>query len=186
MAGEIGVMFNIPRPVTIRSRKLTQVVRISHCHLHQTVRPNAADGDTVFSNFVQYLESLKVQVKEAAFVRDHLRNERKIGKAAIGVLTVEGADVEDIGALRDGDPLFFCWTPLRRTTLAAEPHRSNGHPSDRSRRRATPQGRRSAGPPSPAARTPLRRAMLAAEPHRRDGPPPGRACQEPRCKDSTP
>ncbi|KAL5228556.1 hypothetical protein ABZP36_016821 [Zizania latifolia] len=176
MAGEIGVMFNIPQPFTIRSRGLTEVVRISHSHLHQTIRSNTADGDIVSSNFVQYLDSPKMQVKEAAFVRDHLRNdgatvlgrvtmsdgsketankmprrvepkrvvihehfsdrtcttlnrrpsgklillpdslqdlmkvsEMKFGKAAIGVLTVEGAEVEDIEALRDGDHLFFCW-----------------------------------------------------------------------------
>lgn len=53
MAGEIGVIFNIPQPFTIRSRRLTQVVRISHSHLLQTVQPDTADGDTIFSNFVQ-------------------------------------------------------------------------------------------------------------------------------------
>jgi hypothetical protein len=52
MAGEIGVMFNIPQPFTIRSRKLTQLVRISHSHMVSTIRPNTADGVVVFSNFV--------------------------------------------------------------------------------------------------------------------------------------
>uniref|UniRef100_A0A0D9YE65 Potassium channel n=1 Tax=Oryza glumipatula TaxID=40148 RepID=A0A0D9YE65_9ORYZ len=186
MAGEIGVMFNIPQPFTIRSRKLTQLVRISHSHMVQTIRPNTADGVVVFSNFVlftishnvfQYLESLKVKAKETAFVRDHLRNgystvlgsatmfdvdeskesahkmlpckepkrvsihehllngtgtalngssgklvilpdsmqdlmklsEKKFGKAARGILTVGGAEVEDIEVIRDGDHLFFSW-----------------------------------------------------------------------------
>ncbi|KAF0918089.1 hypothetical protein E2562_022679 [Oryza meyeriana var. granulata] len=170
MAGEIGVMFNIPQPFTIRSRMLTQVVRVSHSHLVQAVRPNTADGVIVFSNFVQYLESLKVKVMEAAFVRDHLGNNysavlgsatmfdvhkmlpsnepkrvvihdhlpngtgtalnsssgklvllpdslqelmqlsgKKFGKAARGIVMVEGAVVEDIEVLRDGDHLFFSW-----------------------------------------------------------------------------
>uniref|UniRef100_A0A0D9YE66 Potassium channel n=1 Tax=Oryza glumipatula TaxID=40148 RepID=A0A0D9YE66_9ORYZ len=177
MAGEIGVMFNIPQPFTIRSRKLTQLVRISHSHMVQTIRPNTADGVVVFSNFVLYLESLKVKAKETAFVRDHLRNgystvlgsatmfdvdeskesahkmlpckepkrvsihehllngtgtalngssgklvilpdsmqdlmklsEKKFGKAARGILTVGGAEVEDIEVIRDGDHLFFSW-----------------------------------------------------------------------------
>ncbi|KAG8055625.1 hypothetical protein GUJ93_ZPchr0001g31662 [Zizania palustris] len=184
MAGEIGVMLNIPQPFTIRSRGLTEVVRISHTHLHRTIQPNTADGDIVHSNFVQYLDTLKMEVKEAAVVRDRLRDgdgdatvlgrvsvsmfdgskeaaankmprrvepkrvviheqfsddptcttpslrrrpsgklillpdsmqdlmkvaEMKFGKAAIGVLTVEGAEVEDIEAIRDGDHLFFCW-----------------------------------------------------------------------------
>uniref|UniRef100_A0A0D9V4Z9 Potassium channel n=1 Tax=Leersia perrieri TaxID=77586 RepID=A0A0D9V4Z9_9ORYZ len=193
MAGEIGVMFNIPQPFTIRSRRLTQVVRITFGHMVQTVRPNTADGVIVFSNFVQvsdfvemhcryvhafsqlrnllffpqYIESLKVKAKETSFVRDHLRNgwstvlgsatmfnvdeskgpahkmlpwtepkrvvihenfsnktgklillpdslqelmklsENKFGKAASGVLTVEGAEIEDIEVVRDGDHLFF-------------------------------------------------------------------------------
>uniref|UniRef100_A0A0D3ETD7 Potassium channel n=1 Tax=Oryza barthii TaxID=65489 RepID=A0A0D3ETD7_9ORYZ len=177
MAGEIGVMFNIPQPFTIRSRKLTQLVRISHSHMVSTIRPNTADGVVVFSNFVLYLESLKVKAKETAFVRDHLRNgystvlgsatmfdvdeskesahkmlpckepkrvsihehllngtgtalngssgklvilpdsmqdlmklsEKKFGKAARGILTVGGAEVEDIEVIRDGDHLFFSW-----------------------------------------------------------------------------
>jgi CRP-like cAMP-binding protein len=53
MAGEIGVMFNIPQPFTIRSRTLTQVIRISHSHLLHTIRPGTADGETIFSNFVK-------------------------------------------------------------------------------------------------------------------------------------
>ncbi|XP_052158883.1 potassium channel KAT4 [Oryza glaberrima] len=175
MAGEIRVMFSIPQPFTIRSRRLTQVVRISHIHLLQAVQPNTADGYIVFSNFIQYLESLKVQTKDVAFVSDHLWNgnsmvleratevavdeskeashkmlpckepkrvviheqlpnatstalhpspgklvllpdsmqelmklsEQKFGKAVRGILTVEGAEVEDIEVIRDGDHLFF-------------------------------------------------------------------------------
>jgi hypothetical protein len=53
MAGEIGVMFDIPQPFTIRSRTLTQVIRISHSHLLHTIRPGTADGETIFSNFVK-------------------------------------------------------------------------------------------------------------------------------------
>ena len=53
MAGEIGVMFNIPQPFTVRSRTLTQVIRISHSHLLHTVQPDTADGETIFSNFVK-------------------------------------------------------------------------------------------------------------------------------------
>jgi hypothetical protein len=33
--------------------------------------------------------------------------EKKFGKAARGILTVEGAEVEDIDVIRDGDHLFF-------------------------------------------------------------------------------
>jgi CRP-like cAMP-binding protein len=54
MAGEIGVMFNIPQPFTIRSRTLTQVIRVSHSHLLHTVRQaGTADVETMFSNLIQ-------------------------------------------------------------------------------------------------------------------------------------
>ncbi|KAL6615943.1 hypothetical protein ACP70R_038213 [Stipagrostis hirtigluma subsp. patula] len=195
MAGEIGVIFNIPQPFTIRSRRLTQVVRISHIHLLQTVRPNTVDADTIFSNFVQHLRCLKEQVAtEAPFFGDILcstgldqlqnntilrtklqygvrfassRSARfgmeepgeadhslllrrepkrvviheafpdgttkprnpggklvclpdslqelmklawaKFGKEVRRVLTMDGAEVEEIGVLRDGDHLVLCW-----------------------------------------------------------------------------
>ncbi|KAF7037172.1 hypothetical protein CFC21_047615 [Triticum aestivum] len=155
MAGEIGVMLNIPQPFTIRSRTLTQVIRISRSHLQNTVRPATADGDTIFSNFVQYLESLKVRHgEELTFARDvghdtlPFQNgdpirvvihgqiphgsgmagnraagklvclpgsleelmklgEDKFGMAARHVLTADGAEVDDVRALRDGDHLFL-------------------------------------------------------------------------------
>lgn len=184
MAGEIGVMYNIPQPFSIRSKTLAHVIRISRRHLMNIVRPNTADGDTVFSNFVQvcilqtiftpvlfsgksfftfskhglylqHLESLKVQAEDVAFASwDHIlstnpdRNditlrgdpirvviheeipsrssrpgklvclpgslqelmrlgEEKFGKTARWILTAEGAEVEDIRAVRDGDHLFF-------------------------------------------------------------------------------
>ena len=62
MVGEIGVMFNIPQPFTIRSRTLTQVIRISHGHLLHTVRPDTADGETIFTNFVKVCYALSYHV----------------------------------------------------------------------------------------------------------------------------
>ncbi|XP_062204386.1 potassium channel KAT4 [Phragmites australis] len=198
MAGEIGVIFGIPQPFTVRSRKLTQVVRISHSHLLQILRPNTADADTVYANFIQYLKSLNGQVAaEAPFFREILSNtgldqlqngvifqkqlqngvetilslnarlgteeheetapnmlphrepkrrvviheyfpgdgtekprnraagklvalpdslqelmkvaEEKFGKAVRRVLTVDGAEVDNVGVLRDGDHLVLCW-----------------------------------------------------------------------------
>nr|CAB3504001.1 unnamed protein product [Digitaria exilis] len=200
MAGEIGVIFGIPQPFTVRSRRLTQVVRISQNHLVQMLRSNTADADTVYANFVQYLKSLKQQVaSDAPFFReilsgtglDQLQNgaifqkqlhngptkivgaqdaklgaeqheeiapynmlqrqqlktrvvihdhfpgdgiekarnhgegklvclpdslqelmkvaEAKFGKAVTRALTLDGAEVDDIAVLRDGDHLVLCW-----------------------------------------------------------------------------
>ncbi|RLM91874.1 hypothetical protein C2845_PM08G23900 [Panicum miliaceum] len=199
MAGELGVIFGIPQPFTVRSRRLTEVVRIGQSHLLQILRPNTADADTVHANFVQHLKSLKEHVAaEAQYFReilsdtgmDQLQNgaifqrqphnggkivrghdarlgtgqheetapgnvflrrqhkprvvihdhfpgdgtektrnrpggkliclpgslqelmkiaEAKLGKAVRKELTVDGAEVDDIAVLRDGDHLVLCW-----------------------------------------------------------------------------
>ncbi|XP_068484254.1 potassium channel KAT3 [Phaseolus vulgaris] len=64
MAGEIGVMFNIPQPFTVRSRGLSQVIRINHHHLKQMVQPFSDDGKAIMYNFIQYLKGLKGKVLE--------------------------------------------------------------------------------------------------------------------------
>jgi len=53
MAGEIGVMFNIPQPFTVRSRGLSQVIRINHHHFKQMVQPFSDDGKAIMYNFIQ-------------------------------------------------------------------------------------------------------------------------------------
>ncbi|KAK1438219.1 hypothetical protein QVD17_04025 [Tagetes erecta] len=73
MLGEIGVFFNIPQPFTVRSKKLSQVVRISHHHFKELVQPLNRDGKTIMSNFLQYLKNLKKEVQdEITFLTDHL------------------------------------------------------------------------------------------------------------------
>ncbi|MFS8030634.1 putative cyclic nucleotide-binding domain, potassium channel, voltage-dependent, EAG/ELK/ERG [Helianthus anomalus] len=73
MFGEIGVLFNIPQPFTVRSKKLSQVVRISHHHFKELVQPLNRDAKTIMSNFVQYLKNLKKEVQdEISFLTDHL------------------------------------------------------------------------------------------------------------------
>jgi CRP-like cAMP-binding protein len=53
MTGEIGVMFNIPQPYTVRSRRLSQVIRINQHHFKQMVKPYSQDGKAIMSNFTQ-------------------------------------------------------------------------------------------------------------------------------------
>ncbi|KAM6542339.1 hypothetical protein CsatB_006786 [Cannabis sativa] len=62
MAGEIAVLLNIPQPFTLRTKKLSQVIRISHDHFKQLVKPNSQDGNILLSNFIQYLKSLKQEI----------------------------------------------------------------------------------------------------------------------------
>ena len=53
MAGEIAVFFNIPQPFTVRTRRLSQVIRLSHHHFKQILQPHSEDGKILISNFVE-------------------------------------------------------------------------------------------------------------------------------------
>ncbi|KAJ9183450.1 hypothetical protein P3X46_007301 [Hevea brasiliensis] len=64
MAGEIGVIFNIPQPFTVRTKRLSQVIRMSHHHFKQMLQPQSEEGKTIISNFVQYLKGLKQEMRE--------------------------------------------------------------------------------------------------------------------------
>ncbi|CAL5440487.1 unnamed protein product [Camellia sinensis] len=73
MAGEIGVLFNIPQPFTVRTKRLSQVIRISHHQFKQMVQPHNPDGKIIISNFIQYLKGLKKELlEEMPFVKDLL------------------------------------------------------------------------------------------------------------------
>ncbi|KAM0046358.1 putative cyclic nucleotide-binding domain, potassium channel, voltage-dependent, EAG/ELK/ERG [Helianthus debilis subsp. tardiflorus] len=64
MFGEIGVFFNIPQPFTVRSRKLSQVVRISHHRFKQLVQSLDEDKKRIMINFTEYLKELKKEVQD--------------------------------------------------------------------------------------------------------------------------
>ncbi|XP_051137725.1 potassium channel KAT3 [Andrographis paniculata] len=64
MFGEIGVMLNIPQPFTVRTKRLSQVIRISHNHFKQLVQPLSDDGKIIVSNFLQHLRDLKKEELE--------------------------------------------------------------------------------------------------------------------------
>ncbi|KAK1259327.1 Potassium channel KAT3 [Acorus gramineus] len=71
MAGEIGVIFNIPQPFTVRSRRLSQVVRIGHHLFQQIVQPLIADGNIIISNFKQHLKGLnKETLQEIPYIEE--------------------------------------------------------------------------------------------------------------------
>ncbi|EXB60466.1 Potassium channel KAT3 [Morus notabilis] len=75
MAGEIAVLLNIPQPFTVRTRRLSQVIRMSHNHFKQILQPDNEDAKTLLSNFIEYLKSLKPDMIEAIpFLTDLLRD----------------------------------------------------------------------------------------------------------------
>ncbi|MED6180044.1 hypothetical protein PIB30_006532 [Stylosanthes scabra] len=64
MAGEIGGMFNIPQPFTVRTRRLSQVIRINQHQFKQIVQPFNNDGKKIINNFVKYLRDQRGSVLE--------------------------------------------------------------------------------------------------------------------------
>ncbi|XP_010432685.1 PREDICTED: potassium channel KAT3 [Camelina sativa] len=74
MAGEIGVVFNIPQPFTVRTRRLSQVIRIGHHNFKEMVQSdNDVDAKMIITNFMTYLKGLNDELKkEIPFLRDLL------------------------------------------------------------------------------------------------------------------
>lgn len=73
MFGEIGVIFNTPQPFTVRSKRLSQVVRINHHHFKQLVQPLNADGKIILSNFLQRLKGMeKEELQEIPLISELL------------------------------------------------------------------------------------------------------------------
>ncbi|KAJ0262881.1 Potassium channel KAT3 [Hirschfeldia incana] len=73
MVGEIGVVFNIPQPFTVRTRRLSQVIRISHHKFKEMVQSDVDDAKMIITNFMAYLNELKDELKkEIPFLRDLL------------------------------------------------------------------------------------------------------------------
>ncbi|XP_024005656.1 potassium channel KAT3 isoform X2 [Eutrema salsugineum] len=73
MAGEIGVVFNIPQPFTVRTRKLSQVIRIGHHQFKEMVQSDIDDAKIIMTNFMTYLRGLNDDLKkEIPFLRDLL------------------------------------------------------------------------------------------------------------------
>ncbi|XP_010526124.1 PREDICTED: potassium channel KAT3 isoform X2 [Tarenaya hassleriana] len=75
MAGEIGVMFNIHQPFTVRTRRLSQVIRIGHHQFKDLVQSDVDDAKIIITNFMNHLKDLNEDMKkEIPFLSDLLDN----------------------------------------------------------------------------------------------------------------
>ncbi|CAN1837906.1 Potassium channel KAT3 [Linum perenne] len=122
MAGEIGVMFNIPQPFVVRTKRLSQVVRISHQQFKQIVQPQSEDGKKIISNFTQYLKELKkdmldelpflteplgemdmevIQCNIRVIIHGHHPKERPIEKDTYGKLIYRPDTLEELFTLAE-------------------------------------------------------------------------------------
>ncbi|XP_027182280.1 potassium channel KAT3-like [Coffea eugenioides] len=95
MFGEIGVIFNVPQPFTVRTRRLSQVIRISHHNFKQLLQPFNEDGKIMLSNFLQHLKGLKKEeLEEIPLVTEFLGDLRTEDTAAVEELEHHAADEE--------------------------------------------------------------------------------------------
>uniref|UniRef100_A0A1S4A511 Potassium channel n=1 Tax=Nicotiana tabacum TaxID=4097 RepID=A0A1S4A511_TOBAC len=128
--GEVGVIFNMPQPFTVRSKRFSQVVRISHHHFKQLLQPLNADGKIILSNFLQHLKGmereeiplisellsdLKSEVGTVSRRQNHEGqsqdgNKKRFGKRGSKILMANGSQMEDLGALQENDHLPRCFT----------------------------------------------------------------------------
>ncbi|KAI3687395.1 hypothetical protein L1987_81090 [Smallanthus sonchifolius] len=124
MFGEIGVFFNIPQPFTIRSKKLSQVVRISHHHFKQLVQQLDEDGKIIMSNFTQYLKDLKKEVQEEIPFLTELLLDLNIEQTT-EVTETENHEASNYGREdREGTPtsVLLNTSPLRVVIHGHHPH----------------------------------------------------------------
>ncbi|TYI17508.1 hypothetical protein ES332_A07G029400v1 [Gossypium tomentosum] len=76
MAGEIGVIFNIPQPFAVRTKRLSQVIRISNHQFKQMVQSESRDGKIIIANFMEYLRGLeKDMLQELPFLTELLADQ---------------------------------------------------------------------------------------------------------------
>ncbi|KAG9128610.1 hypothetical protein Leryth_017090 [Lithospermum erythrorhizon] len=71
--GEIAVIFNTPQPFTVRSNRLSRVIKLSHNHLKQLVQLLSQDGKIIISNALQGLK--REQQDEMPLVAEMLDDE---------------------------------------------------------------------------------------------------------------
>ncbi|KAM7256506.1 hypothetical protein ACFE04_012247 [Oxalis oulophora] len=58
--GEIGVLCSQPQPFTVRTTKLSQILRLNKTALMDTVQTNMEDGRTIMKNFLMNLKGVEI------------------------------------------------------------------------------------------------------------------------------
>ncbi|KAL3498357.1 hypothetical protein ACH5RR_041089, partial [Cinchona calisaya] len=94
MFGEIGVIFNIPQPFTVRTKRLSQVIRISHHNFKQLLQPFNEDAKMILSNFLKHLKGLRKDELEEIPLVTELLGDLSTGGTALGKSENSTADEE--------------------------------------------------------------------------------------------
>lgn len=57
--GEIGVLCQIPQPYTVRTREISQILRLNRTALINTIQSNNEDGRIIVKNFLMVKATLR-------------------------------------------------------------------------------------------------------------------------------
>eukprot|EP00258_Populus_trichocarpa_P030140 XP_024446159.1 potassium channel AKT1-like [Populus trichocarpa] len=68
ICGEIGVLCYRPQLFTVRTKRLSQLLRMNRTSFLNIVQANVGDGTIIMNNFLQYLKEQKDPVMEGVFV----------------------------------------------------------------------------------------------------------------------
>ncbi|RYR44451.1 hypothetical protein Ahy_A08g040776 [Arachis hypogaea] len=99
MAGEIGGMFNIPQPFTVRTRRLSQVIRINQHQFKQMMQPFNNDGRQIINNFIKYLREQRGSVLEEIPYLSEL-----LGDLYLEHITQNGDSHDEVSRYHDDGP----------------------------------------------------------------------------------
>ncbi|KAL1300938.1 hypothetical protein HN51_045560 [Arachis hypogaea] len=99
MAGEIGGMFNIPQPFTVRTRRLSQVIRINQHQFKQMMQPFNNDGKQIINNFIKYLREQRGSVLEEIPYLSEL-----LGDLYLEHITQNGDSHDEVSRYHDDGP----------------------------------------------------------------------------------
>lgn len=57
--GEIGVLYNVPQPFTVRTTELSQILRINRTSLMNVLQANPGDAQIVMNNLLMVIKIFK-------------------------------------------------------------------------------------------------------------------------------
>lgn len=98
ICGEIGVLCYRPQLFTVRTKRLSQLLRMNRTSFLNIVQANVGDGTIIMNNFLQYLKEQKDPVMEGVFLETttmlaHGRMELPLSLCIAGFAALRGDDL---------------------------------------------------------------------------------------------
>ncbi|KEH39823.1 inwardly rectifying potassium channel subunit [Medicago truncatula] len=91
--GEIGVLCYRPQPYTVRTKRLSQILRLSRSTFLTLVHNNVEDGTIIMNNFLQHVQNLKYPM--IASVQTEIESMLSKGKMDLPISLIYAANKPD-------------------------------------------------------------------------------------------